>query len=128
MKQPKRSQFLVNLATHVRVFSWESWEIISSHQKCSIEKAVLKKFAIFTGQHLRRSLFLIKLPGLLTLLWRRSLSYKNQSTDFQGKPMDWFLYDSDRAATLLKKRLGRPAVLLKSYSSKGVFLWILGNI
>ena len=33
----------------------------SSHQRCSIEKAVLKNFAIFTGKHLRWSLFLIEL-------------------------------------------------------------------
>ena len=29
----------------------------------------------------------------LTLSWRRSLSYRNQSTDFQNKLMDWFLHD-----------------------------------
>ena len=29
----------------------------------------------------------------LTLPWRRSLSYRNQSIDLQNKPMDWFLYD-----------------------------------
>ena len=33
----------------------------SSHQRCSIKKAVLKNFAIFTGIHLCWSLFLIKL-------------------------------------------------------------------
>ena len=33
----------------------------SSHQRCSIEKAVLKNFAIFTGKHLHWSLFLIEL-------------------------------------------------------------------
>ena len=31
----------------------------------------------------------------LTLSWRRSLSYKNQSIDLQRKSMDWFLYDRD---------------------------------
>ena len=31
----------------------------SSHQRCSIEKAVLKNFAIFTGKHLCQSLLLI---------------------------------------------------------------------
>ena len=29
----------------------------------------------------------------LTLSWRGSLSYSNQSIDFQRKSMDWFLYD-----------------------------------
>ena len=31
----------------------------------------------------------------LTLSWRRSLSYRNQSIDLQGKSMNWFLYDKD---------------------------------
>ena len=34
--------------------------------------------------------------GLLlfsTFSWRRSLSYRNQSFDFQNKSMDWFLFD-----------------------------------
>ena len=31
------------------------------HQRCSLEKTSLKNFAIFTGKHLCRSLFLIKL-------------------------------------------------------------------
>ena len=30
----------------------------------------------------------------LTLSWRRSLSYRNQSIDLQSKSMDWFLYDN----------------------------------
>ena len=33
----------------------------SSHQRCSIKKAALNNFAIFTGKHLCRSLFLLKL-------------------------------------------------------------------
>ena len=31
----------------------------------------------------------------LTLSWRRSLSYRNQSIDIQSTPIDWFLYDRD---------------------------------
>ena len=31
----------------------------------------------------------------LTLLWRRSLSYRNQSIDLLCKLMDWFLYYRD---------------------------------
>ena len=30
----------------------------------------------------------------LTLSWRRSLSYRNQSFDSRSKSMDWFLYDN----------------------------------
>ena len=32
---------------------------------------------------------------ILILSWWRSLSYRNQSSDFQSKSMDWFLYDKD---------------------------------
>ena len=32
---------------------------------------------------------------VLTLSWRRSLSYRNQSNVLQSKSMDWFLYDRD---------------------------------
>ena len=32
-----------------------------SHPRCSVIKGVLKHFAKFTGKHLRKSLFLIKL-------------------------------------------------------------------
>ena len=35
------------------------------------------------------------LAKIITLSRRRSLSYKNQSTDLQSKSMDWFLYDRD---------------------------------
>ena len=30
----------------------------------------------------------------LTLSWRRSLSYRNQSIDLRSKSMEWFLYDN----------------------------------
>ena len=33
-----------------------------SHRRCSIKKAVLNNYALFTGKYLCRSLFLIKLP------------------------------------------------------------------
>ena len=33
----------------------------SSHQRCSVKRTVLKNFAIFTGKHLRRNCFLLKL-------------------------------------------------------------------
>ena len=31
---------------------------------------------------------------MLTLSWRRPLSYRNQPIDLQRKSMDWFLYDN----------------------------------
>ena len=43
------------------------------------------------------TLYLHELSGIvklcLTHSWRRSLPYRNQSIDLQGKSMDWFLYD-----------------------------------
>ena len=45
----------------------------------------------------------------LTLSWRRSLSYRNQSIHFQIKSMDWLLYDRDlrheRVACVLNRAL-----------------------
>ena len=50
---------------------FSSWEILrnystifrSSHQRCSIKKAILKHFVIFTGKHLCRGLFFNKVAG-----------------------------------------------------------------
>ena len=41
----------------------------------------------------------------LTLSWRRSLSYRNQSTDLLCKSMDWFLYDNDLRHERVKQKL-----------------------
>ena len=48
-----------------------SWEVLgnystifrSSHRRCSIKKAILKHFVIFTGKHLCRGRFLNKVAG-----------------------------------------------------------------
>ena len=40
---------------HWRIFFW------SNHRRCFVKKTVLKNFAIFTGEHLCWSVFLIKL-------------------------------------------------------------------
>ena len=50
----------------------------SSHWRCSIKEGVLKIFALFTGKHLRQSLFLIKL----------------QATPFQRNPSGRLLLES----------------------------------
>ena len=79
-KKPVKELFLETL--HLKNF-WEKlyWKMIfftvifskfckksrSSHQRCSIKKAVLNNFAVFTGKHLCRSLFLIKLQALKRL-------------------------------------------------------------
>ena len=38
---------------------------------------------------------LVSLNSLLTLSWRKSLLYVNQSTDLLCKRMDWFIYDRE---------------------------------
>ena len=48
-------------------------------------------------------MFFFKL--LLTLSWRRLLSYRNQSIDLLGKSMDWFLYDKDLRHERMKKNI-----------------------
>ena len=39
--------------------------------------------------------FILTARAPLTLSWERSLSYRNQSIDFQSKSMHWFLQDRD---------------------------------
>ena len=41
----------------------------------------------------------------LTLPWRRSLSYGNQSNDLQRKSMDWFLYERDFRHERVKREM-----------------------
>ena len=41
-----------------------------------------------------KKLLIHLLITLLTLKWRRSLSYRNQSIDLQSRSKDWFLYDN----------------------------------
>ena len=48
-----------------------------------------------------------QLPPRLTLSWRMSMSYRNQSIDLQSKSMDWFLYDNG----LRHERVKTPLVL-----------------
>ena len=49
----------------------------------------------------------------LTPLWRRSLSYRNQSIDLQSKWMDWFLYDRN----LRHKRV--------KYDNTDLYQWLI---
>ena len=49
----------------------------------------------------------------LTLLWRRSLSYKTQSINMQSKSINWFLYDWD----LLHESAKRVTIVLTTAMS-----------
>ena len=52
----------------------QRFTLTSSHRRCSVTKAVLKNFAIFTGKHLCWSLFFIKLQ-----LWSPAILLKRDS-------------------------------------------------
>ena len=52
--------------------------------------------------NLRQKVVLFIRPTL-TLPWRRSLSYRNQSINLQIKSMNWFLYDRDHRHERVKK-------------------------
>ena len=61
-------------------------------------------------------MFFFKL--LLTLSWRRLLSYRNQSIDFLCKSMDWFLYDNDLHHERVKKGKKWRKIFSPTYSLK----------
>ena len=56
----------------------------SSHQRCSIEKAVLKNFTISTGKRLRWSLFLIELQAGRPAIVLKETSTKVFSCEYSG--------------------------------------------
>ena len=41
----------------------------------------------------------------LTLSWRSSILYRNQSIDLQSKSMDWFLYDNGLRNEIINARI-----------------------
>ena len=62
----------------------------SSHQRCSVIKAVLINFAKFTGQHLCQSLFFNKVAGLKPMICR-GLSAIFIKTKLQHKSCNIFI-------------------------------------
>ena len=57
---------------------------------------------------------------VLTLSWRRPLSYRNQSIDLLRKLMDWFLYDND----LRHERVNGFNVMgFSLHFLSGIFIW-----
>ena len=58
---------------------------------------------------------------VLTLSWKRLLSYRNHSIDLQSKLMDWFLYDRGLQHKELK-------VILKVIWLLGKFTWASINL
>ena len=75
-----------------------------SHKKISfIMKSQLCVWSMYTWSILEQQD--ISLMDGSTLSWRRSLSYRTQSTDLQNKSMDWFLYDRDLRHEKIKRQL-----------------------
>ena len=56
-----------------------------ANPKCVTENPIISTFILFWN---------LSSISILTLSWRRSLSYRNQSIDLQSKSVDWFLYAS----------------------------------
>ena len=67
--------------------------------------------------YLSRSFWISKSVGFLslTLSWRRSLSYRNQSIDLRSKSMDWFLYNRDLRHESVKQLASPPVNFIKPF-------------
>ena len=82
---------------------------------------VNKIFVKLTGTRSRSSF----LNFIFNLFWRRPLSYRNQSIDLLGKPVDWFLYDNDlrheRVKTYQKMYIFGPYF---EYPIKQIFVFL----
>ena len=59
------------------IFSKFCKKFRSSHQRCSIKRAVLKNFEIFTGKQLCQSPFLIKLQAFRTSIFKNTYFEKH---------------------------------------------------
>ena len=78
---------------------------------------------------------IIKKQTLLTLSWRRALSYRNQSIDLQSKLIDWFLYNNglchervNRHCNVFIKSSAKSNRLLHTNISIHVSHWFLAWI
>ena len=72
--------FLISMKLHILYKSWRFPKSIShrsNHQRCSINKGVLRNFAKFTGKRLCQSLFFNKVVGLRSAnLLKKRLRYR----------------------------------------------------
>ena len=120
-KQKKNKIFLNifnNLAFGFHIFNYRRfWVAIS---KISVLLQHVYSFFIYQG------------ISLLTLSWRRPLSYRNQSIDLLRKSMNWFLYDNGLRHERVKLRHVRLyafisicCMLHKYIEFDQDFLWLL---
>ena len=82
----------------------------SSHQKCSIKRAVLKNFSIFTGKHLCRSRFLLKLWAFRPA----TLSKRNSNTGVFLWIL-WYFWEHPLWKTPMNNCFWRYSMLMLSY-------------
>ena len=66
---------------------------------------------------------------ILTLSWRRSISYRNQSIDLLCKSIDWFLYDRDHCDKRDDAEESEPLLtqFLRSYNTLNTFYKSVNN-
>ena len=76
----KRSVKIKTVLLNLRLL--HSKKIRSSHRRCSVKKRALKNFEKFTGKHLCRSLFLIKLYWVFL-----KISQYLQARDFKKRDL-----------------------------------------
>ena len=88
------------------------WPFEKKYKPRFKNKIIFLNFKEYVGLNI----FLHFFP-ILTLSWRRPLSYRNQSIDLLGKSMDWFLYDNglrhERVKRNLKKNICKASKNLK---------------
>ena len=75
------------------LLSYESW--VNIRERKARQKKTNKKKWILLSNMLEQTFGVRWVKSVLTLLWRRSLSNRNQTFDFWSKSVDWFLYDRD---------------------------------
>ena len=81
----------------MRRFYYKMWQLLQN-PTILLKNATFIRKCVVTVINVKTQ-FLVFLLDLiwneLALLWRRPLSYRNQSIDLRSRSMDWFLYDND---------------------------------
>ena len=103
---------------------------MQNHTKKHYENANRKKTKTFNKKKLLPNLwtkndYKKKLSFSLTLSWRRSLSYRNQSIDLLSKSMEWFLNDRDIChERVINKEKDIFTTLLRTYGDTFLRKWL----
>ena len=101
---------LGNVETTLRIWSFEK-----KYKHRFKNKIIFLNFKEYVGLNI----FLHFFP-ILTLSWRRPLSYRSQPIDLRSKSMDWFLHDNghrhERVKRSLRKNICRASKNLKTWN------------